>query len=118
MFFPVFGLMIWAIFAIMYFVPSAVAMYRHKQNLVAIFALNLLLGWTVIGWVASLVWALTNENVPGSLSVQSLPTQAPYTTQPFGAQAPQGWACTACRAPVTPGAAFCPNCGTKIAWPG
>ena len=23
--------------------------------------LNLLLGWTLLGWVAALVWALTNE---------------------------------------------------------
>jgi Superinfection immunity protein len=29
----------------------------------AIFALNLLLGWTFLGWVAALVWALTNSSV-------------------------------------------------------
>lgn len=43
----------------MYLVPAIVAMARHHHNGGAIFALNLLLGWTLIGWVASLVWALT-----------------------------------------------------------
>ena len=27
-------------------------------------ALNILLGWTVIGWVVALVWALTKDNPP------------------------------------------------------
>lgn len=42
-----------------YFVPTIVAGARRHHNQGAIFALNLLLGWTVIGWIAALVWALT-----------------------------------------------------------
>jgi len=30
-------------------------------ELLVLFALNLLLGWTVVGWVAALVWALTKD---------------------------------------------------------
>jgi Superinfection immunity protein len=44
----------------MYFLPAIVG--RKKQNAGAIFALNFFLGWTVIGWVVSLVWALTVDN--------------------------------------------------------
>jgi hypothetical protein len=44
---------------LIYFPPSLAA--RKKQNANAIFMLNLLLGWTLLGWVAALVWALTNE---------------------------------------------------------
>jgi len=40
-----------------YFLPTILG--RKKANSGAIFLLNLLLGWTVIGWVAALVWALT-----------------------------------------------------------
>jgi hypothetical protein len=29
---------------------------RAKRDSMAIFALNLLGGWTVVGWVAALVW--------------------------------------------------------------
>ena len=42
-----------------YFLPTIVA--RHKRNATAIFALNLLLGWTLIGWIVSLVWSLTKD---------------------------------------------------------
>jgi hypothetical protein len=41
-----------------YFFPTGVAILRSKSNTLAIFALNLLLGWSVIGWVFALVWAL------------------------------------------------------------
>jgi len=42
----------------LYFVPTTVAVRRRHHNTSAIFALNLLLGWTFVGWVISLVWAL------------------------------------------------------------
>jgi T4 superinfection immunity protein len=44
----------------LYFVPAIVAMSRSHINSGAIFALNLFLGWTVIGWVGAFVWALTS----------------------------------------------------------
>lgn len=47
--------------AIFYFVPFAVAHMRGHRNAVAIFVLNLLLGWTFIGWVVALVWACTSN---------------------------------------------------------
>jgi uncharacterized membrane protein YqaE (UPF0057 family) len=40
-----------------YFIPTAVALRRDNHG-AAIFALNLFLGWTVLGWVAALVMAL------------------------------------------------------------
>jgi T4 superinfection immunity protein len=42
-----------------YFAPSIVAFVRSHHNKWAIFALNLLLGWTILGWIGSLVWSLT-----------------------------------------------------------
>jgi uncharacterized BrkB/YihY/UPF0761 family membrane protein len=44
-----------------YFLPTIVAFRRQKRDCVAIGALNLLLGWTLIGWAVSLVWALKND---------------------------------------------------------
>jgi uncharacterized membrane protein YqaE (UPF0057 family) len=44
---------------LIYFLPSLVG--HKKKNANAIFILNLLLGWTLLGWVVALVWALTNE---------------------------------------------------------
>ena len=47
------------IFVIMlYFLPAMVASARLHPNAAAIMALNLLLGWTFVGWALALVWAL------------------------------------------------------------
>ncbi len=45
----------------LYFIPTIIALLRGHRQTVAIAALNLLLGWTVLGWVGSLVWSLTNS---------------------------------------------------------
>lgn len=50
-----------AIFCVAYFVPSIVAYVRSNRNSGAILALNIFLGWTVIGWVVALVWALKTD---------------------------------------------------------
>ena len=47
-----------SIFAV-YFLPSFIAFLRAHKNRFAIFLINLLLGWTVLGWVWALVWSLT-----------------------------------------------------------
>lgn len=44
-----------------YFIPSIVAALRHHRNSQAIQILNLLLGWTFVGWVIALVWASTAD---------------------------------------------------------
>ena len=44
-----------------YFTPTIVALSLDRRNKLAIAALNALLGWTIIGWVMSLVWALTKD---------------------------------------------------------
>jgi ABC-type transport system involved in cytochrome c biogenesis permease component len=43
----------------LYFLPALVAISRHHHQRWAISALNLLLGWTVLGWIGAFVWALT-----------------------------------------------------------
>ena len=45
----------------LYFVPSFIAVNKNKRNRSAIFALNLLLGWTFVGWVVALVWSLIKD---------------------------------------------------------
>jgi uncharacterized membrane protein len=46
---------------VIYFFPTIIARSKKKRNAVAIFAVNLFLGWTLVGWVIALVWALTVE---------------------------------------------------------
>lgn len=45
--------------AFVYFLPSLIAHKRDKRNKTAITLLNVLLGWTFLGWVVSLVWAVS-----------------------------------------------------------
>jgi len=40
-----------------YLLPAIVGQSRHHHQRTAIWVLNIFLGWTVLGWVASLVWA-------------------------------------------------------------
>ncbi len=49
---------------VLYFLPTVVASCRAHHNAGAIFALNLLLGWTFLGWVLALVWACTAVKKP------------------------------------------------------
>ena len=51
----------WIIVIVVYFLPSIAVLVRRRANSAAIFALNLFLGWTGIGWVVSLVWALMDH---------------------------------------------------------
>jgi hypothetical protein len=46
---------------VMYFLPSIIAMMRSKRDTLAIFLLNLFLGWSVIGWIIALVWAAKHD---------------------------------------------------------
>ena len=41
-----------------YFLPTLIAGLRKNNAFTSIFALNLLAGWSIIGWVASLIWSL------------------------------------------------------------
>lgn len=42
-----------------HFLPTIIAVARGHHNGFAIFLTNLLLGWTVIGWVVALIWSTT-----------------------------------------------------------
>lgn len=50
--------------AAIYFLPAIVASLREHHNAPAIWILNLLLGWTFVGWAVSLVWAVTKVQKP------------------------------------------------------
>jgi ABC-type transport system involved in cytochrome c biogenesis permease component len=54
------GIAIAAFIAVMLgLLPAYIAGRRGHQNYLAILMLNLLLGWTVIGWIIAMVWACT-----------------------------------------------------------
>ena len=44
-----------------YFIPIIIAYIRRHNNFVAICLLNIFTGWTFLGWLASLLWALNSD---------------------------------------------------------
>ncbi len=51
-------LFIYATMIGLYFTPTFIAKSRGVKNLAQIFQVNLLLGWSIIGWFLALYWAL------------------------------------------------------------
>lgn len=60
----VLGIIVLAFLLMVYFLPWIIANHRCHYKQTAIFFLNIFLGWTLIGWVAALVWALANPLAP------------------------------------------------------
>ncbi|MBD5401769.1 superinfection immunity protein [bacterium] len=46
----------------LYFLPTTIADNRRHRHTTIIFIINLFFGYTVIGWVAALVWGLIDEH--------------------------------------------------------
>lgn len=49
---------------VLYLIPGLLAYSLGCRNWRGILVLNLLLGWTVIGWLVMLIWALVSEDAP------------------------------------------------------
>jgi len=49
---------------LLHFAPSLYAFRRNVKHRWWIFVLNLLFGWTLLGWFAVAVWAYFDEPVP------------------------------------------------------
>lgn len=53
------GISEWMIILIPYFLPTIIALIRNSDRAGAVFVMNFFLGWTIIGWVWALVWAVS-----------------------------------------------------------
>ncbi len=51
--------LVFLVFFIISFIPAIVAFARKHRSRWTISVLNVLLGWTVVGWVVTLVWAFS-----------------------------------------------------------
>ena len=86
----------------LYFLPSIITINRDHRHWLAIQILNLLLGWTVVGWVIALVWSLMDQ-----------PTQKPEIISdpsPAAERIP----CPECAELILPVAKKCRHCGAEL----
>jgi hypothetical protein len=49
---------------VLYLLPAMIASIRHHVSAQAILAMNLVLGWTIIGWIVALIWSLAISDRP------------------------------------------------------
>ena len=81
---------------LLYFLPTIIA--RDKHDVMAIFLVNLLFGWTVIGWFIALIWACAAERY---VPVRMVPASS-------------GRFCSQCGTLSPYGAHFCSACGRAV----
>jgi uncharacterized membrane-anchored protein YitT (DUF2179 family) len=55
------GFLVAACWMAFYLLPSFIASARKHRSWMVIFALNILFGWTFIGWAFALIWSLTGN---------------------------------------------------------
>lgn len=65
----------------LYFVPSIIAYQRKHTYFLPIFAINFLFGWSMIGWVAALVWAFV-DNKPVASAAPEAATASTTASEP------------------------------------
>lgn len=91
--------MLFLIFSILlYFLPTIIA--RDKPDVMAIFLVNLLFGWTVIGWFVALIWACAAERYV-AVPVRMVPASSGRFCRQCGTLSPYG-------------AHFCAACGRAV----
>jgi hypothetical protein len=97
----------WLISLFLYFLPAYLA--RNHANFTGILLLNVLAGWTFIGWIIALVWALSSQR-QGQPAAPAQPA-AGSAEQPA---ASPGFFCSACGKACVSGATFCSSCGAAL----
>lgn len=50
--------------ALLYFLPTVVAVRRRHLSTLGIFLINLFFGWTFVGWLAAMLWAVNADVRP------------------------------------------------------
>ena len=53
------------ILGLLYFAPTVAASKRDHDSIDGIVVLNLLLGWTIVGWVVAMSWACSRPRKAG-----------------------------------------------------
>lgn len=44
-----------------YLIPTIIAKVKRKKNMSGIALLNIFAGWSAVGWIISLIWAVSSD---------------------------------------------------------
>lgn len=94
----------------LYLLPSYEAWRRKHDNLMGVVLVNVLIGWTLLGWVIALVWSVMKPPivavpVPPSAASESFAPAPTRVTKP----------CPFCAEDVLVEAIKCKHCGSDLA---
>jgi len=87
------------LFVVFYFLPALIADKRKIGPKGTIGWLNFFFGWTVLGWIGLLIWAVVD------------PPKAP---EYVASVHPHLRDCPACYSKIDPRATICPHCRTAV----
>ena len=98
---------------LLYFLPAVLASSRRHPSGIAICVTNLFLGWTGIGWLLCLVWALSGprEVALYPQPVYAVPMQAAPASWASSPRGPGELICAVCHRLIAANARYCPMCG-------
>jgi hypothetical protein len=72
------GLLVMIVIGVIgYFIPTIIALARRHPKKGPIILVNLFLGWSVVGWIVSLVWAFSSPQAPSVINNYMVPPPVP-----------------------------------------
>jgi hypothetical protein len=73
------------VLGLLYFLPTVIALANNHPQTPLIVLIDVLLGWTFLGWLAALIWSVIPNRQPQPVYLQQIPQQFP---QPYAQPTP------------------------------
>lgn len=93
---------------VLYLQPTIEALLRKSRDIQSIALVNVLLGWSLIGWVVAMVWAIRRPSPRPTISRHPISSNPP-------AEQRETKRCPFCAEDILVAAIKCKHCGSSLA---
>ena len=87
----IFIVALWLAGSAAYFAPTIIALARKSRDIGVVIAVNMFLGWTLVGWVVALAFALRDNSAHNQQPWPQMPPPYPYPPQQQWPAQPPMW---------------------------